>query len=241
MDGIQEARQLADAASKVLRVKNSETSLAFHTWFGKSNASPRVINTLLERHYMTAYTHLPFPTILIRISFGENTQYAVPRDKPEPGLNSLLYVCPSQGKPLNDHCNASDGGQPVAHIVITRNADRQRVGPTILIACPAFFDKKRLTNAQMVKSYRKNVDKGRHSKGFALLHEIQHMPKATSPGPPADDVADPRDSSEGCYSARCCTILPDDLKIRNAQNFAFFALDAVAFPKRAKPGSAPSS
>ncbi|KAK1994457.1 hypothetical protein LX36DRAFT_584322 [Colletotrichum falcatum] len=238
--GIKETRQLADAASKVLRVKNSETSLAFHTWFGKSNASPGVLNKLIERHYRTAYTHFPSPNILIRISFGESTEHAVPRGQPEPGLDSLLYVCPSEGKALNDHCTASDGVRPVAHIVTARDAEGQRVGPTILISCPAFFDKKRSTNAQMVKSYRKDADKVFHSKGFVLLHELQHMPKATFPDPPAADVADPRNSSKGCYSSSCCTILPDNQKIMNAQNFAFFALDAVAYPKRSKPGSAPS-
>ncbi|KAK1977599.1 hypothetical protein LZ30DRAFT_600936 [Colletotrichum cereale] len=249
MQGVQEAQELADAASKALRVNGSETSLAFYTWFGESNASPKMVKKLLDQHYMTTHTHLLPPTIPTRITFRKRLRFAVHAGDPYPGLNSLNYACPSaseyesRGSPL-DICNTGSDVRAVGAVIIehvTGENGQKRVGPTTLFVCPSFFDDKPVTNAEMVRSYRRNIDTEVFSKGFYLLHELQHMPKATSPDPFAIDVADPRDSRSACYSSRCCSILPNRLKISNAQNFAFFALDAVAFPQHAEPGSAPSS
>ncbi|KAK2037360.1 hypothetical protein LZ31DRAFT_546941 [Colletotrichum somersetense] len=55
--------------------------------------------------------------------------------------------------------------------------------------------------------------------------------------PKAEDVQNPNDSGSGCYSPGCCAALPGADKIRNAQNYALFALDVLAFPERAKPQS----
>ncbi|KAK2026362.1 hypothetical protein LX32DRAFT_654738 [Colletotrichum zoysiae] len=60
-------------------------------------------------------------------------------------------------------------------------------------------------------------------------------PKPLSPK--ADDVQNPNDSGSGCYSPGCCAALPGGDKLRNAQNYALFALDVLAFPERAKPQS----
>ncbi|KAK1992335.1 hypothetical protein LX36DRAFT_704158 [Colletotrichum falcatum] len=85
----------------------------------------------------------------------------------------------------------------------------------------------------MVDRYQKNIDAEEHSNGFIILHELQHMPKATSPDPKAEDELDPNSRNE-CYSRSCCARLPDNLKIRNAQNFAYFALDIIANPDSLK-------
>ncbi|KAK1573952.1 uncharacterized protein LY79DRAFT_524915 [Colletotrichum navitas] len=242
MEGVREAQQLANAASRALRVRGSETSLAFNIWFGKSNASPQMVDRLINYHYLTAGSHLPAPTLQMKMSFEGRARYTPQNGAPAPGLDSLLYVCPSAASPLSDMCGSSNGESVVARVVTTHVANRHRVGPTVLIVCPAFFSRTGPTNAEMVRSYRQSIDTQNFSKGFFLLHELQHMPKATSPDPPAEDMPDPRDPSRDCYSVRCCPMLQHNQKIRNAQNFAFFALDAVAFPQYAKPGSAsPSS
>ncbi|KAK2028141.1 hypothetical protein LX32DRAFT_720965 [Colletotrichum zoysiae] len=236
MQGIKEAQQLADAASRVLRVKGVETSLAFYTWFGSSNANPQFVNKLLDQHYTTAYTHLAPPTIPLIISLGERTRYTVSKGNPEPGVNSLLYMCPPVSGLLSDICEEGDG----ARVITTHRRNKQRVGPTIVALCPEFFSNRISTNAKMIESYRRDIYMENYSRGFYLLHELQHMPKATEPDPPAIDVKDLNGDGD-CYSIRCCALLQHHLKISNAQNFAFFALDVTAYPEVAKPGSSESS
>ncbi|KAK2036439.1 hypothetical protein LZ31DRAFT_483768 [Colletotrichum somersetense] len=238
MEGVWEAQELANAASRALRVSGSETSLAFYIWFGKSNASPQMVNRLLNNHFLTARSHLPAPTLQMKMSFEGRARYTPQNGAPAPGLDSLLYVCPSADSPLSDTCGSSNSEYDMAKVATTHGANRQRVGPTVLIVCPAFFSRTRPTNAEMVRSYRQSIDTQKFSNGFFLLHELQHMPKATSPDPPAEDMPDPDDPSRDCYSVRCCPMLQHNQKIRNAQNFAFFALDAVAFPQYTEPGSA---
>ncbi|KAK1984002.1 hypothetical protein LZ30DRAFT_687196 [Colletotrichum cereale] len=43
-----------------------------------------------------------------------------------------------------------------------------------------------------------------------------------------------------CYSPGCAARLPDTDKLRNAQNFALFAVDVLAFPNAGKPASSSS-
>ncbi|KAK1995568.1 hypothetical protein LX36DRAFT_582117 [Colletotrichum falcatum] len=228
--GLREAQQLADAASSALRVRGVETSLAFKTWFGTSNASPQFVTKLINQHYGTAYSHLVPPTIPVTLSFEERTKYVVGNGVPQPGLDSLIYLCPPKSGFMSDLCDAEDVAR-----VITVNVKGRRVGPTMLTLCPTFFDNRGFTNAKMVQSYQRDIYKELYSNGFYLLHELQHMPKATYPDPRAIDVVGPQGGT--CYSIRCCALLEHDQKIRNAQNYAFFALDAAAYPDAVKPAS----
>ncbi|KAK1955722.1 hypothetical protein LY78DRAFT_708051 [Colletotrichum sublineola] len=217
MTGIAEAQELANAAFSALRVKGVGTSRSFHSWFGASNADPQFVKKLLDQHYMTASSHLRAPTI-------------------PPGLNSLLYFCPPLSGLVSDLCGENDMAQ-----VFTFSAPGiPRTGPTLLAVCPAFFNEKVSPNARMVRAFRNNENMESYSKGFYLLHELQHMPKAAYPDPPPIDIENPRGDGM-CYKASCCSRLKDDQKIKNAQNFALFALDVTANPERAKPGSSVSS
>ncbi|EFQ36804.1 uncharacterized protein GLRG_11950 [Colletotrichum graminicola M1.001] len=233
MQSITEAKQLADAASKVLRVKGVETSRAFYTWFGSSNANPQFVNTLLDQHYTTAYTHLVPPAIPVTLLTKGRAQFVVGKGDPPPGINSLLYLCPPPGGLFSELCE-EDG---MASVTTVKLRNGERAGPTILAACPTFFHNSIYTNDKMVASYRQSIDIAEYSRGFYLLHELQHMPKATSPEPPAIDVDNPRSKGK-CYGIRCCALLPHNQKIKNAQNYAFFALDAIAYPELSAPGSA---
>ncbi|KAK2022779.1 hypothetical protein LX32DRAFT_645211, partial [Colletotrichum zoysiae] len=76
-------------------------------------------------------------------------------------------------------------------MAFTGTFSTQSQGPTLLTLCNGFFNNRRLTNAEMVERYRKNVNAEQHSNGFIILHELQHMPKATSPDPKAEDELDP--------------------------------------------------
>ncbi|KAJ4121916.1 hypothetical protein NW765_004741 [Fusarium oxysporum] len=78
------------------------------------------------------------------------------------------------------------------------------------------------------------------SRGFALVHEVQHMIQATeSEEERCDDLQDPFEDNKDCYSASCCFRLSDAQKLKNAQNYAIYALDVLAFPDTA--GSPSSS
>ncbi|KAK1998211.1 hypothetical protein LX36DRAFT_656740 [Colletotrichum falcatum] len=63
------------------------------------------------------------------------------------------------------------------------------------------------------------------------------MQKATSPSPPATDVVEssPFWGTHKCYSMASCHRIPDADKIRNAENYALFALHVTALPWSAKP------
>ncbi|KAK1961845.1 hypothetical protein LY78DRAFT_540150, partial [Colletotrichum sublineola] len=226
---IKEAQSLAEAALRILEVEGAETSQAFHTWFGASNASPQFVKKLRRQHYKTAFTHLRPPTIPAKVSIDKVMRYrALQEGSPDPGRNSLIYLC---GRATSKICPKDSKAFSGTFSTDVRKS------PTVLTLCHNFFYERRLTNAQMIDRYREDVTTPEHSNGFVLLHELQHMRKATSPDPPASDELDPN-GKEPCYERDCCVNLPDKLKIWNAQNFAYFALDIIAHPESARPGSA---
>ncbi|KAK2051667.1 hypothetical protein LY76DRAFT_528119, partial [Colletotrichum caudatum] len=232
-----DAQRLAQAAIDALQVSGVETSDAFANWFGDSNASPQVVTELLNEHFKPAMTHFLFPSFLAAVAFqDEGVLYQTRPQDPEPSDDSLVFACPPATQSPADICG------PFTHAGVfeqfSQNSDGSVdfVGPTMLSLCPPFFQST-TTLDQMVQTWKAGLTIEPMSRGFTLLHELQHMRKTTSPNPKADDVQNPNDSGSGCYSPGCCAALPGADKIRNAQNYALFALDVLTFPERAKPQS----
>ncbi|KAK2004226.1 hypothetical protein LX36DRAFT_480351 [Colletotrichum falcatum] len=236
-DAIKEAQELAEKAIGALKVKGAETSIAFRTWFGESNATPQMVNTLINQHYQTAFSHLRRPRLKTTLGYRGGLNFIETHGDPRPTANSLAYTCPPASGEYASIC-ASDTVAAQQRLRSINSAGRTVPGTTFLILCPRFF-KRRETNAQTIKMYKKDFGaRGKVSKGYILLHELQHMEKATSPNPPADDLDDPLSYLHGggqCYTASCCARLSDSKKIQNAENFALFALDVSAFPRAGKP------
>ncbi|KAK1569911.1 uncharacterized protein LY79DRAFT_527850, partial [Colletotrichum navitas] len=224
---IADAQRLAQAAIDVLEVAGSETSDTYENWFELlGNANPRTLTELLNEHFKPAMTHFLFPSKLAGIAFdnGEIIYKVLPQDRP-PSLDSLVYACPPLTQTSGDICDPETNAATVSQFIQNADGSIQPTGPTILALCPKFFQST-TTIDQMVQAWKTELTIEPQSQGFILLHELQHMRKATSPSPKADDL-----------SINSCAALPAADKIRNAQNYPLFALDALTFPERAKPQS----
>ncbi|KAK2003128.1 hypothetical protein LX36DRAFT_651451 [Colletotrichum falcatum] len=237
--GIKEAHRLAEKSISILKTSGSETSPAFNLWFGKSNAAPQMVDTLIKQHYRTALSHLSFPTIPTQVYFNKVPQFRAIKGNSKPTSNSLVYACP----PDNDSAKMC-GPENLAAAVYEQRKQVQGgrsalKGPTILGFCPTYFKHKVFTgNNDMIDNYRRHRKADKPSRGFLLLHELQHFSKATFPNPPAEDVDEPppaHSSNGNCYSPECCEKLPDSDKIRNARNYALFSLHVAAFPSAGAP------
>ncbi|KAK1967841.1 hypothetical protein LY78DRAFT_633120 [Colletotrichum sublineola] len=234
-----DVQRLAQAAIDVLQVSGSETSDAFETWFGDSNATPQKVTEILNEHFKPAMTHFLFPSRITAIAFnGDEIIYKGFPNDPLPSVDSIVYACPPITSAPVEICKPSSYAAVVSPSFQKPDGSTEPAGATILALCPKFFEST-TTIDQMVQAWKSGLTLMEPtSRDIVLLHELQHMRKATSPSPPTVDVQDPNSGNgAGCFSASCCAALPAADKIRNAQNYALFALDVLAFPERAKPQS----
>ncbi|KAK1973881.1 hypothetical protein LZ30DRAFT_539810, partial [Colletotrichum cereale] len=234
---IDEAKDLATRTINVLNVKGAETSISYDTWFGSSNADPATKEKIINLHYKTVLSHLPNPDIPVAFRYTTHAEFKAPIGQPPPTLDSLVYGCP----PPNDKvCADRTMASNIQAFGVKEDGTTQDIGPRVLVLCPIFFDLKS-TNEEMLKNWQQTLSLSLHnSKGRVLVHEVQHMDKATSPDPAADDLPESIPDFFGndiCYSPGCCARLPNRDKMKNAQNFALFAVDVLAFPDAGKPAS----
>ncbi|KAK1961920.1 hypothetical protein LY78DRAFT_643967 [Colletotrichum sublineola] len=230
---IRQAQELAQNAIDALKVQGAETSDAFSFYFGESNATPEMVDTLITQHYQTAFSHLPIPDI--PVAYYHETRNLLPWVKKAPDYlpptkDSLVYACPpASSRP--DWEEGCPNGNTAAAVLDSEDE------PTYLYLCPIFFKQKGISNDITIKEYQRTRRAAQWSPGYVLVHEIQHMHKATSPSPPAIDVVEvsPVWGTNKCYSMACCHRIPDSDKIRNAENYALFALHVSALPWSAKP------
>ncbi|KAF4448237.1 hypothetical protein F53441_8344 [Fusarium austroafricanum] len=227
--GIDDAHFLTKAAINALNKPGSEQSIAYASWFGAKNANADRKNVILERHFKSVLESLVPQSAAAQFRLTHS-----PHFNPQRGYSitpsSLVYACPPAEAEVCE-------GDTVA-AVQSRTDDRDAVfGATLLAICPSFFGGK-ATLDDAVQLWKKELTLGDNiPRGFVLLHEVQHMLQATEKGERCDDLMDPYDSNKWCYSASCCNRLSDADKIKNAQNYAIFALDVLAFPDTAGAGS----
>ncbi|KAK1973259.1 hypothetical protein LZ30DRAFT_611343 [Colletotrichum cereale] len=205
--GISSAQDLANKAILLLETKGFHSN-AFIRWFGQGNANPQTVKALLNQHYKIAFSALPRPRIPVGLkstTFTRRARFKVAAGELKPTDDSLVYACPPLSQTNRGYCTSRNGHETGAFVL---DPWRTRWTKTAIIGlCPAFFTAPTSIMAQI------------------LLHEIQHLYRVTFPSPAATDVIGPGTKTR-CYSAQCCQSLPDAQKIQNAQNFAYFALEA---------------
>ncbi|KAK1843827.1 hypothetical protein CCHR01_13532 [Colletotrichum chrysophilum] len=219
-----DAHEFANEALTALKNPNVLSSPAYYNWFGSDADDGPSVATLRDRHYQVVIDSLKPPSVETAFRF-----------KPEPFFppntvteNSLVFGCSGATGPCAD-------GAMVAGVNSATESQPAVFGTTMLLLCETFFDTTRASNKKMIENWRAEGSVGDMSRGFALVHEVQHMLIATGDGERADDLNNPffgivDDRSEDCYSANCCSRLSAAEKAKNAQNYAIFALDVTAFP-----------
>ncbi|KAF9871569.1 hypothetical protein CkaCkLH20_10980 [Colletotrichum karsti] len=221
---VTDAHEFANEALTALKHPNVLQSPAYYSWFGSDSGGGATVATLRDRHFQPVLDSLKPPTVETAFRF-----------KPEPFFppntvtdKSLVYGCSGTTGPCAD-------GAMVAGVNSATESAPAVFGATMLLLCETFFDATRASNKQMIDHWRAESAVGSMSRGFSLVHEVQHMLIATGDGERADDLDNPfygflDDRSEDCYSANCCSRLSAAQKAKNAQNFALFALDVATFP-----------
>ncbi|OBR13429.1 Subtilase [Colletotrichum higginsianum IMI 349063] len=219
-----DAHEFANEALTALKNPNVLSSPAYDNWFGSDAGGGPSVAILRDRHYQVVIDSLKPPSVETAFRF-----------KPEPFFppntvteNSLVFGCSGATGPCAD-------GAMVAGVNSATESQPAVFGTTMLLLCETFFDATRASNKKMIENWRAESSVGEMSRGFALVHEVQHMLLATGDGERADDLNNPffgivDDRSEDCYSANCCFRLSAAEKAKNAQNYAIFALDVTAFP-----------
>ncbi|GKT89805.1 alkaline serine protease [Colletotrichum tofieldiae] len=176
-----DAHEFANEALTALKNPNIVNSPAYYSWFGSGTTSPSSTRSSPERRDrfpLQAGAVLPPNTVT---------------DK------SLVFGCSGATGPCAD-------GAMVAGVNSATEDAPAVFGTTMLLLCETFFDKTRASNKQMIEHWRAELSVGDMSRGFALVHEVQHMLIATGDGERADDLDNPfygfiDDRSQDCYSA----------------------------------------
>ncbi|CZR38346.1 uncharacterized protein FPRO_06463 [Fusarium proliferatum ET1] len=229
---IDEAHDLAKAAINALSKPGSEQSIAFDSWFGSSNGTPDRRDIILDRHFQAVLENLVPSTAAAQFRLS-HSPFLNPQQGSTITESSLVYACPPPSEPVCD-------GNTVAAVQSATGSRAAVFGATLLVLCPDFFGNKPSLDSAVQLWKTEHTLGDNLSPGFALVHEIQHMIQATeSEEERCDDLQDPFEDNKDCYSASCCFRLSDAQKLKNAQNYAIYALDVLAFPDTA--GSPSSS
>ncbi|WDK08725.1 hypothetical protein CGRA01v4_00003 [Colletotrichum graminicola] len=220
---IAEAQFLSKGVVQALSVKNAEKSKAFLTWFGRGNASPQMKSSIIQHNYQSLINNLITPKLPIKVD-------KIDANVPSPATRySLIYACSPENFEVRSIKMYAKTSTPIA--------DHPYPGPTYVTFYPIFFEKETgLTIQETAKQWK--LDKKLESlpsRSLLLIHEFQHMWLATGPDRFCIDVPDPEHNGQAaCYSISCCMSVADNLKIKNAQNFANFAAYIYTWPKTAK-------
>ncbi|KAK2060141.1 hypothetical protein LY76DRAFT_591638 [Colletotrichum caudatum] len=225
IEAIEEARGLTNQVIKALSAIYAEKSPAYLTWFGKENSTPEMRKSILEHNFRSLLRNLRRPELAIKIN-GEGSPVPSPAT-----AKSLIYAC-DPAKP--------DGN--VLASTLSINSVIQSPDPTYVLFNDNFFTARRARTLQEVAKQWKDVPYRKanfDTRSLTLIHEFQHMYRATGPDRYCTDVRDPayKTISRGCYSIYCCRSLPDNKKIVNAENFAFIAAYIYTWPETAKISS----
>ncbi|EFQ36524.1 hypothetical protein CGRA01v4_14151 [Colletotrichum graminicola] len=217
---VAETVKYARQAIDVLQVPGAEDSEAYQTWFGPSNANTHAKTRIIDHHYRIAFENLGQPSIPVTLNLGGIQQFQVAGHVPPVTAGSMVYACPEKKEMMV--CKSA-----TAAVVGPAPNAKSPLGTTMIYFCPEFFSSRRISETEMKKQWGQ-TSSGQMSRGMILLHELQHMATATTNSEHCSDYA---------YEPELCKSLGDGRKIRNAQNYALFALDVSVNPNKGKPGS----
>ncbi|OHE99115.1 hypothetical protein CORC01_05608 [Colletotrichum orchidophilum] len=215
---IKSANELAQNAAGVLDVDGSENSAAYLKWFGKANANARTRNALKTSNYESLVMDLRFPGG----TFSFN-----PRKLDPKGLSFACWLASEQ--------QCKRGLIAIVMAAGYHPGFKTNFNGPVLAMCPRFFTLP--SQDQVIKALEQESPELQLSADLTLVHEMQHVSLTTGNERFCDDqieLSKTYGKGNGCYDIKCCTSIPDEAKIKNAQNFALFALDIAAFPQRGK-------
>ncbi|KAK2034820.1 hypothetical protein LX32DRAFT_578411 [Colletotrichum zoysiae] len=218
---ISDTKAIASQTINVLQVPGAETSKAYRTWFGLSNANVNRKNKIITHHYRVALQNLGEPSTPVTFNLGDTPQYQVAGHTPPVTKNSIVYAC-IEADELSSRMLC--GNTKAAVVGATANKPSY-LDTTVIYLCPSFFSPSSISETRMKIQWRRGLDP-QMSRGMVLLHELQHMATATTDNEDCDDLG---------YTAASCASLPDNEKLLNAQNYVYFALDVLANPANGKP------
>ncbi|KAK2051594.1 hypothetical protein LY76DRAFT_630453 [Colletotrichum caudatum] len=219
---IADTKRIASHVIKVLQVPGAETSEAYRTWFGSSNANVARKDKILEHHYRIALENLREPSMPVTFDVSDSPRYQVAGHAPPVADHSIVYACPEK-------LHAIFLCQDTAAAVILEMGGKKpgMQDATVIYFCPDFFTSRLVSETEMKKEWKQGSD-AKLSRGMVLVHELQHMAVATTASEYCGDLA---------YTSERCKTLSDDKKIKNAQNYAYFALDVLVNPAKGAPGT----
>ncbi|KAK2757411.1 putative protease precursor [Colletotrichum kahawae] len=201
---VEYARILAKAALTALEDAGT-SSPAYRRWFGDANANEDTLASIKANNYEAVLSGLRAP------------ESGTVKDEDEGGLDPsrLVFSCPDQTHPVCEP-NRYAGTEPIAGMLNAGEVYKTNV----LRLCPPFF--RQVSQLQMLVNWRdwKEGDLAT-SADFALLHEMQHLDAI---------VGKPNRCADHAYSVADCEQLSADEKLKNAQTFAYFALDVLVNP-----------
>ncbi|KAK2043523.1 hypothetical protein LZ31DRAFT_566525 [Colletotrichum somersetense] len=216
---ISDTKAIASQTIDVLQVPGAETSEAYKTWFGLSNANINRKNKIITYHYRIALQNLGEPSTPVTLNLQGTPRYQVAGHTTPVTKNSIVYAC-------IDNFSSRFLCKGYKAAVVSATAYKPSyLDTTVIYFCPSFFSSSIISETQMKKQWRQGLDP-EMSLGMVLLHELQHMATATTDNEHCTDLG---------YERASCASLPDNEKIQNAQNYAYFALDVLINPARGKP------
>ncbi|WQF79337.1 Putative metallopeptidase, catalytic domain superfamily [Colletotrichum destructivum] len=180
--------------------------------------------TIKKKHYQTVLAELRPPT--------SATLKHPEQDGPDP--KRLVFGCPKAKSSLCRNNPRSAGaidadkppvnaGKSAVDGDIGAAKDVKPFTVNIIILCPAFFEE--VSQSEMISNWKKKERDYTPSAGLVLLHETQHISAIVGADSVLEDIG---------YSIRECRIIKDEYQIKNARNYAFFALDVAANPPQSK-------
>ncbi|TXC07362.1 hypothetical protein FocTR4_00003321 [Fusarium oxysporum f. sp. cubense] len=208
---IDEAHDLSKAAINVLSKPSSEQSIAFESWFGSSNGTPDRRDIILKRHFQAVLENLVPSTAAAQFRLS-HSPFLNPQQGSTITESSLVYACPPPSEPVCD-------GNTVAAVQSATGSRAAVFGATLLVLCPDFFGNKPNLDSAVQLWKTEHTLGDNLSRGFALVHEVQHMIQATeSEEERCDDLQDPFEDNKDCYSASCTEPLSSEVPVTPTSN-----------------------
>ncbi|KAF5506080.1 hypothetical protein CGCS363_v005814 [Colletotrichum siamense] len=201
---VEYAKILAKAAMTALEDVGT-SGVAYRRWFGDNNTNENTLASIKANNYEAVISGLRAP----------ESGTVKSEDEGGPDKSRLVFSCPNSEHPVCEP-NPYAGTEPVAGML---NAG-EVYDNNVLRLCPPFF--RQVSHSQMLVNWRdwKEGDL-QTSAGFALLHEMQHLDAI---------VGKPNRCADHAYTVADCEKLSSVERLKNAQTFAYFALDVLVNP-----------
>ncbi|EXL92553.1 hypothetical protein FOIG_14500 [Fusarium odoratissimum NRRL 54006] len=177
----------------------------------EGNGTPDRRDIILKRHFQAVLENLVPSTAAAQFRLS-HSPFLNPQQGSTITESSLVYACPPPSEPVCD-------GNTVAAVQSATGSRAAVFGATLLVLCPDFFGNKPNLDSAVQLWKTEHTLGDNLSRGFALVHEVQHMIQATeSEEERCDDLQDPFEDNKDCYSASCTEPLSSEVPVTPTSN-----------------------